>query len=75
MEDSFLTRMASLREEVEDLLRKVAEERENADFFSHERIHMDMAVRSLESTVWSLSQTKTGHVLGPDWGRKEAVNA
>ena len=74
MED-FLTRMASLREEAEDLLRKVAEERENADFFSHERIHLDMAARSLESAVWSLGQTKTGHVLGPDWGRKEAAHA
>ena len=70
MEDSILTRMAALQAEAEILLRKVAEERENADFFTHERIHLNMAVQRLESAVWALGQTETGHVLGPAFDRE-----
>ena len=65
-----LTRMAELRAEAQRLLRKVEAERESVDFFSHERVHLDMAVQRLESAVWALGQTKTGYILGRDFGRE-----
>ena len=65
-----LTRMAELQAEAQRLLRKVEAERESVDFFSHERVHLDMAVQRLESAVWALGQTKTGHILGRDFGRE-----
>ena len=69
MED-VLTRMAELQAEAEALLRKVEAERRNADFFSHERVHLDMACQRIESAVWALGQTKTGYILGRDFGRE-----
>lgn len=65
-----LTRMAELQAEAEALLRKVEAEREGVAFFTHERIHLDMAVQRLESAVWALGQTETGHILGRDFGRE-----
>ena len=70
-----LTRMAELQAEAEALLRKVEAERESVAFFTHERVHLDMAVQRLESAVWALGQTKTGHILGRDFGREEASYA
>lgn len=69
MED-VLTRMTELKAEAEALLRKVEAEREGAAFFTHERVHLDMAVQRLESAAWALGQTKTGHILGRDFGRE-----
>ena len=69
MEDT-LTRMAELQAEAQSLLRKVEAERESVDFFTHERIHLNMAVQRLESAVWALGQTETGHVLGPAFDRE-----
>lgn len=69
MED-VLTRMAELQAETQRLLRKVEAERRSVDFFSHERVHLDMAVQRLESAVWALGQTKTGYILGRDFGRE-----
>ena len=65
-----LTRMAELQAEAQRLLRKVEAEREGVDFFTHERVHLDMAVQRLESAVWALGQTKTGYILGRDFGRE-----
>jgi hypothetical protein len=65
-----LTRMAELQAEAQRLLRKIDEERKNADFFSHERVHLDMACQRLESAVWALGQTETGYILGRDFGRE-----
>ena len=65
-----LTRMAELQAEAEALLRKVEAERETVDFFSHERVHLDMACQRLESAVWALGQTETGYILGRDFGRE-----
>ena len=65
-----LTRMAELQAEAQRLLRKVEAERENVDFFSHERVHLDMAFHRLESAVWALGQTETGYILGRDFGRE-----
>ena len=74
MED-VLTRMAELQAEAQRLLRKVEAERRSADFFSHERVHLDMAVQRLESAVWALGQTETGYLLGRDFGREESTYA
>ena len=65
-----LTRMAELQAEAQRLLRKVEAERESVDFFSHERVHLDMACQRVESAVWALGQTETGCLLGRDFGRE-----
>ena len=69
-----LERMAALQAEAERLLRMVAEAREDADFFTHERVHLDLACTRLESVIWALGQTETGNVLGPAFS-KEASHA
>ncbi len=68
--NDILTCMAELQIEAEALLRKVEAEREDVAFFTHERVHLDMACQRLESAVWALGQTKTGHILGRDFGRE-----
>lgn len=69
MEDT-LTRMAELKAEAEALLRKVDALRVGTDYFRHERVHLDIACQRLESAVWALGQTETGHVLGPAFDRE-----
>jgi hypothetical protein len=73
--ESTLEQMARLKIEAEILLQKVADARENAKFFTCERINLDIACQRLESAVWALGQTDAGHVLGPAFEKMEAFNA
>lgn len=69
--NNVLEHMARLRAEAECLLRKVDEERNSARYFTHERVHLDIACQRLESAVWALGQTQTGHVLGAAFEKME----
>ena len=68
-----MEQMARLKTEAESLLRKVEAERDSARYFTYERVNLNIAVRRLESAVWALGQTQTGHVLGAAFEKMEAA--
>ena len=70
-----LEKMACLKAEAERLLRKVEEERDSARYFTYERVNLDIACQRLESAVWALGQTDTGHVLGAAFEKMESEAA
>ena len=73
--NNVLEHMARLRAEAESLLRKVEDERNSARYFTYERVNLDIACQRLESAVWALGQTDTGHVLGAAFEKMEAEAA